>query len=59
MITLVGLPRVAPKGGITFDDIFFPEGIVLSINPHVLQTSKSLWGPDAKEVAGEILNKAG
>ena len=32
-----------------FDETFFPEGTVLSINPYVLQTSKSLWGSDAKE----------
>lgn len=25
----------------------FPEGTVLSVNPYVLMTSKSLWGPDA------------
>jgi hypothetical protein len=43
----VGLPRVAPKAGIKLDDTFFPEGTVLSINPHVLMTSKVLWGPDA------------
>ncbi|KAI0127595.1 cytochrome P450 [Xylariales sp. AK1849] len=45
----MGLPRMAPKGGIKFDDTFFPEGTQLSINPHVLQTSKDLWGPDAAE----------
>lgn len=45
----MGLPRVAPKGGVTFDDTTFPEGTVLSINPYVLQTSKALWGPDAAE----------
>lgn len=45
---IVGLPRIAPKGGIKFDDTFFPEGTVLSINPYVLMTSKDLWGPDAE-----------
>lgn len=42
----MGLPRVVPKGGIKFDDTFFPEGTNLSVNPYVLMTSKTLWGPD-------------
>ncbi|KAG8158167.1 hypothetical protein KVR01_011928 [Diaporthe batatas] len=45
----MGLPRVAPKEGVQFDDTVFPEGTVLSCNPYVLHTSKSLWGPDAAE----------
>ncbi|KAK3938182.1 cytochrome P450 [Diplogelasinospora grovesii] len=49
----MGLPRVVPKGGVKFDDVFFPEGTVLSINPYVLQTSKALWGPDAAEFKPE------
>lgn len=46
---LVGLPRVVPKGGIKFGDTSFTEGTVLSCNPHVLHTSKDLWGPDAAD----------
>lgn len=45
----MGLPRVVPKGGLKFDDVFFAEGTVLSCNPYVLHTSKHLWGPDANE----------
>lgn len=48
-MSTVGLPRVAPKGGTKFDNTFFPEGTILSCNPYVLHTSKSLWGPDAAE----------
>ncbi|OTA81553.1 hypothetical protein M434DRAFT_380111 [Hypoxylon sp. CO27-5] len=44
-----GLPRRAPKGGITIGNHHFPEGTILSINPHVMQQSKDCWGPDAKE----------
>ncbi|KAI1335084.1 cytochrome P450 [Xylariaceae sp. FL0016] len=45
----MGLPRVAPRGGITIGDMTFPEGTTLSINPWVLHHSKELWGEDADE----------
>ncbi|KAI1336932.1 cytochrome P450 [Xylariaceae sp. FL0016] len=45
----MGLPRVAPKGGITIGDMSFPEGTTLSINPTVVHLSKEIWGPDARE----------
>ncbi|ORY63884.1 cytochrome P450 [Pseudomassariella vexata] len=44
-----GLPRVAPKGGLSIGDRHFPEGTVLSIHGHVMQLSKEHWGPDARE----------
>lgn len=52
----MGLPRVAPAGGIRLDDEggpFFPGGTVLSVNPYVLHTSKALWGEDASEFRPE------
>lgn len=40
---------MAPKGGITLGEKFFPQGTVLSVNPYVFMTSKEIWGPDAAE----------
>lgn len=45
----MGLPRVAPKGGLTVGDRTFPAGTILSINPWVMHHSKEIWGPDAHE----------
>ncbi|KAK8116160.1 hypothetical protein PG984_012662 [Apiospora sp. TS-2023a] len=45
----VGLPRVAPKGGVTIDDTFFPEGVTLNVSPSIIHTSKEIWGLDARE----------
>ncbi|ETS81645.1 hypothetical protein PFICI_06647 [Pestalotiopsis fici W106-1] len=44
----MGLPRVAPKGGIQIGDQHFPEGVTLTVSPAVTHLSKSLWGPDAQ-----------
>lgn len=45
----MGLPRVAPIGGVTIGDKHFPEGTILSINPWVMHHNKEIWGPDARE----------
>ncbi|RYP51953.1 hypothetical protein DL768_002829 [Monosporascus sp. mg162] len=45
----MGLPRVAPKGGVTVGDVTFPEGVTLTISPWVIHHSKELWGEDARE----------
>ena len=45
----MGLPRLAPKGGLTIGDTHFAEGTILSINPWVMHHSTEIWGPDAKE----------
>ncbi|KAK8069631.1 benzoate 4-monooxygenase cytochrome P450 [Apiospora phragmitis] len=45
----MGLPRVAPKGGVTIGDTFFPEGVTLNVSPSIIHTSKEIWGPDARE----------
>ncbi|KAK0617794.1 benzoate 4-monooxygenase cytochrome P450 [Bombardia bombarda] len=44
----MGLPRLAPKGGLTIGDRHFPEGTILSINPWVMHHSKEIWGEDAR-----------
>lgn len=49
----MGLPRVAPKGGIEIGGRHFPEGTTLSINPWVLHRNKEIWGADANEFRPE------
>ena len=43
----MGLPRVAPKGGLTIGDKTLPEGTTVSVSPWVIHHSKEIWGPDA------------
>lgn len=45
----MGLPRVAPREGVTVGERTFPEGTVLSINPWSMHHSKEIWGEDAHE----------
>ena len=45
----MGLPRVAPKGGLTIGDRTIPEGTTVSISVWVIHHSKEIWGPDARE----------
>ncbi|CAO2654611.1 Nn.00g113440.m01.CDS01 [Neocucurbitaria sp. VM-36] len=45
----MGLPRVAPKGGLTIGDRTLPEGTIVSVSPWVIHHSKELWGEDAHE----------
>ncbi|KAK8102239.1 hypothetical protein PG984_015385 [Apiospora sp. TS-2023a] len=45
----MGLPRLAPKEGITIGSETFPSGTILSVNPWVIHHSQELWGPDASE----------
>ncbi|KAK8121115.1 hypothetical protein PG999_005235 [Apiospora kogelbergensis] len=45
----MGLPRVAPKGGVTIGNAFFPEGVTLTVNSSVIHASKEIWGPDARD----------
>ncbi|KAG6366701.1 hypothetical protein INS49_000880 [Diaporthe citri] len=44
-----GLPRVAPKGGVTIGGTYFPQGVTLTVNPSVIHSSKEMWGSDARE----------
>lgn len=46
----MGLPRIAPAGGLTIGDTTLPAGTTVSVNPWVIHHSKELWGPDAVRV---------
>jgi cytochrome P450 len=43
----MGLPRIAPKGGLAVGDRTLPEGTTVSVNPWVMHHSTELWGDDA------------
>ncbi|KAF3018818.1 hypothetical protein E8E14_004443 [Neopestalotiopsis sp. 37M] len=45
----MGLPRIAPAGGLTIGDRTIPAGTTVSVNPWVIHHSKEIWGPDALE----------
>lgn len=45
----MGLPRIAPKGGLLVGDRIIPEGTIVSVSPWVIHYSKELWGEDAHE----------
>ncbi|KAK7917833.1 cytochrome P450 [Apiospora marii] len=45
----MGLPRLAPKEGVTIGHETFPSGTILSVNPWVIHHSRELWGPDASQ----------
>ncbi|KAJ4245776.1 hypothetical protein NW762_013900 [Fusarium torreyae] len=45
----MGLPRIAPKGGLTFGDRTIAEGTIVSVSPWVIHHSKEFWGEDAHE----------
>jgi cytochrome P450 len=49
----MGLPRVAPKGGIEIGGRRFPAGTTLSTNVWVMHHSKEIWGGDAREFVPE------
>ena len=40
----MGLPRVAPKGGLTIGDRIIPEGTIVSINREPLLPIDVVWG---------------
>ncbi|CEJ61896.1 hypothetical protein PMG11_10412 [Penicillium brasilianum] len=42
----LGLPRVAPPGGITIARRFFAEGTILSVNPWVIHRNPEIFGED-------------
>ncbi|KAI0906806.1 cytochrome P450 [Ustulina deusta] len=47
------LARQAAKGGVTIGDRTFPEGTLLSVNPHVMHLNREIWGEDADEFRPE------
>lgn len=49
----LGLPRVAPEGGITVADQYFPPGTVLSVPSYSIHRDKGIWGDDVEEYRPE------
>ncbi|KAF8842912.1 cytochrome P450 [Paxillus ammoniavirescens] len=43
----MGLPRVAPEGGLTINGIHFPQGAVLSVPTYTIHRDQKAWGDDA------------
>lgn len=43
----MGLPRVAPAGGLMIGERTIPAGTTVSVNPWVIHHSREIWGPDA------------
>lgn len=43
----IGLPRIAPEGGLTIRGIHFPQGAVLSVPSYTIHRDKQVWGEDA------------
>ncbi|KAK4446506.1 cytochrome P450 [Podospora aff. communis PSN243] len=43
----MGLPRVAPEGGLEIGGRRIPAGMIVSVNVWVIQRSKEIWGEDA------------
>ena len=44
----VGLPRIAPEGGLTVCGEFFPEGTVLSVPTYTIHRDPEVWGRDVE-----------
>ncbi|KAI0341387.1 cytochrome P450 monooxygenase pc-bph [Trametopsis cervina] len=42
----IGLPRVAPEGGLTIQGNYFPEGTILSVPTYSIHRDAEIWGPD-------------
>jgi cytochrome P450 len=59
----MGLPRVAPKGGLKIGDRTIPEGTIVSVSLWVIHHSKEIWGEDARKfnpdrwLEGDIADK--
>lgn len=43
----MGLPRVAPEGGLRIGETTLPEGTTVSVSPWVIHHSKEIFGSDA------------
>ncbi|KAI0826257.1 cytochrome P450 [Irpex lacteus] len=42
----IGLPRVAPEGGLTIGENYFPEGTILSVPTYTIHRDSEVWGSD-------------
>ncbi|KAH7886910.1 cytochrome P450 [Phlebopus sp. FC_14] len=49
----LGLPRVAPEGGLTINGIHFPQGSILSVPTYTIHRDKNAWGEDSDEFRPE------
>ncbi|KDR80199.1 hypothetical protein GALMADRAFT_242488 [Galerina marginata CBS 339.88] len=49
----LGLPRVAPEGGLTVMDQYFPPGTVLSVPSYSIHRDANIWGDDIEEFRPE------
>jgi benzoate 4-monooxygenase len=49
----IGLPRVAPEGGLTIQGHHFPEGTVLSVPTYTIHRDTEVWGNDPSEYRPE------
>ncbi|KAG0691553.1 cytochrome P450 [Suillus ampliporus] len=43
----LGLPRIAPEGGLTIRGIHFPQGTILSVPSYTIHRDTNVWGEDA------------
>ncbi|KAH7923089.1 cytochrome P450 [Leucogyrophana mollusca] len=44
----LGLPRLAPEGGLTVNGVHFPQGTVLSVPSYTIHRNKEVWGEDTE-----------
>ncbi|KAF8329218.1 cytochrome P450 monooxygenase [Amanita rubescens] len=44
----IGLPRVAPKGGLTVSGQYFAEGTILSVPSYTIHRDVNVWGEDVE-----------
>lgn len=49
----IGLPRVAPEGGLTVCGEYFPEGTILSVPTYSIHRDKEVWGEDSEDFRPE------
>ncbi|KAF8155951.1 cytochrome P450 monooxygenase [Crassisporium funariophilum] len=49
----LGLPRVAPQGGLTVVGEYFPEGTVLSVPSYSIHRDTAIWGNDVEDYRPE------
>lgn len=44
----IGLPRIAPEGGLTVCGKYFPEGTILSVPSYTIHRDVDVWGYDVE-----------
>ncbi|KIJ61578.1 hypothetical protein HYDPIDRAFT_96462 [Hydnomerulius pinastri MD-312] len=43
----LGLPRIAPEGGLTINGVHFPKGAILSVPTYTIHRDQNAWGGDS------------